>query len=31
MLTNSPAPKVVGLEGYGITIVDVRPIPKRGG
>ncbi|MEM8818304.1 MAG: 3,4-dihydroxy-2-butanone-4-phosphate synthase [Pseudomonadota bacterium] len=29
MLTNSPAPKVVGLEGYGITIVDTRPIPKR--
>ncbi|MEM7497299.1 MAG: 3,4-dihydroxy-2-butanone-4-phosphate synthase [Pseudomonadota bacterium] len=31
MLTNSPAPKVVGLEGYGITIVDTRPIPKRQG
>jgi len=31
MLTNSPAPKVVGLEGYGITIVGARPIPKRGG
>ena len=31
MLTNSPAPKVVGLEGYGITIVGTRPIPKRGG
>jgi 3,4-dihydroxy 2-butanone 4-phosphate synthase/GTP cyclohydrolase II len=30
MLTNSPAPKVVGLEGYGITIVGTRPIPKRG-
>jgi 3,4-dihydroxy 2-butanone 4-phosphate synthase/GTP cyclohydrolase II len=31
MLTNSPAPKVVGLEGYGITIVGTRPIPKREG
>ncbi|MEO0425972.1 MAG: 3,4-dihydroxy-2-butanone-4-phosphate synthase [Pseudomonadota bacterium] len=31
MLTNSPAPKVVGLEGYGITITDTRPIPKRQG
>jgi len=31
MLTNSPAPKVVGLEGYGIAIVGARPIPKRGG
>ncbi|HSF94890.1 MAG TPA: 3,4-dihydroxy-2-butanone-4-phosphate synthase [Thermohalobaculum sp.] len=29
MLTNSPAPKVVGLEGYGITIIGTRPIPKR--
>jgi 3,4-dihydroxy 2-butanone 4-phosphate synthase/GTP cyclohydrolase II len=31
MLTNSPAPKVVGLEGYGITIIGTRRIPKRGG
>jgi 3,4-dihydroxy 2-butanone 4-phosphate synthase/GTP cyclohydrolase II len=31
LLTNSPAPKVVGLEGYGITIVGTRPIPKRRG
>ncbi|MEO1317464.1 MAG: 3,4-dihydroxy-2-butanone-4-phosphate synthase, partial [Pseudomonadota bacterium] len=31
MLTNSPAPKVVGLEGYGIKITDTRPIPKRQG
>ncbi len=30
LLTNSPAPKVVGLEGYGISIVGTRPIPKRG-
>jgi 3,4-dihydroxy 2-butanone 4-phosphate synthase/GTP cyclohydrolase II len=29
MLTNSPAPKVVGLEGYGISIIGTRPIPKR--
>jgi len=31
LMTNSPAPKVVGLEGYGITIVGTCPIPKRGG
>jgi 3,4-dihydroxy 2-butanone 4-phosphate synthase/GTP cyclohydrolase II len=31
LLTNSPAPRVVGLEGYGISIVGTRPIPKRGG
>jgi 3,4-dihydroxy 2-butanone 4-phosphate synthase/GTP cyclohydrolase II len=31
MLTNSPPLKVVGLDGYGITIVGTRPIPKRGG
>ncbi|MCL5778560.1 3,4-dihydroxy-2-butanone-4-phosphate synthase [Limibaculum sp. FT325] len=30
MLSNSPAPKVVGLDGYGITIVATRPIPRRG-
>ncbi|MGF1500659.1 MAG: 3,4-dihydroxy-2-butanone-4-phosphate synthase [Paracoccaceae bacterium] len=30
LLTNSPAPKVVGLEGYGIEIVGTRPI-RRGG
>ncbi len=29
MLTNSPAPKLVGLDGYEIAIVDVRPIPNR--
>ncbi|MEL6265471.1 MAG: 3,4-dihydroxy-2-butanone-4-phosphate synthase [Pseudomonadota bacterium] len=29
MLTNSPLPRVVGLEGYGISIVDTRPIPRR--
>ncbi|MEM9147585.1 MAG: 3,4-dihydroxy-2-butanone-4-phosphate synthase [Pseudomonadota bacterium] len=31
MLTNSPAPKVVGLEGYGIEIVDTRPLSSAGG
>ncbi|MEM7424325.1 MAG: 3,4-dihydroxy-2-butanone-4-phosphate synthase, partial [Pseudomonadota bacterium] len=30
MLTNSPAPKLVGLDGYDITIVETRPIPRRG-
>ncbi|MGF1552800.1 MAG: 3,4-dihydroxy-2-butanone-4-phosphate synthase [Paracoccaceae bacterium] len=28
MLTNSPAPKVVGLDGYGLSIADTRPIPR---
>ncbi|MEM1343536.1 MAG: 3,4-dihydroxy-2-butanone-4-phosphate synthase [Pseudomonadota bacterium] len=27
LLTNSPQPKVVGLDGYGIEIVDTRAIP----
>ncbi|MEM1363824.1 MAG: 3,4-dihydroxy-2-butanone-4-phosphate synthase [Pseudomonadota bacterium] len=27
LLTNSPKPKVVGLEAYGLTIEDTRPIP----
>ncbi|MEM8840402.1 MAG: 3,4-dihydroxy-2-butanone-4-phosphate synthase [Pseudomonadota bacterium] len=31
MLTNSPAPKVVGLDGYDISIVATRPIPVREG
>lgn len=26
LLTNSPAPKVVGLDGYGLQIVGTRPI-----
>ena len=30
MLTNSPAPKLVGLDGYDIEIVETRPIPQRG-
>ncbi len=28
LLTNSAKPKVVGLEGYGLSIVGTRPIPK---
>jgi 3,4-dihydroxy 2-butanone 4-phosphate synthase/GTP cyclohydrolase II len=31
LLTNSPIPKVVGLEGYGLSIVGTRPIPTTGG
>ena len=30
LLTNSPSPRVVGLEGYGLAIAGVRPIPTRG-
>src|SRR5690606_9766495 len=29
MLTNSPTPRLVGLEGYDIEILDTRPIPQR--
>ncbi|MEM6635636.1 MAG: 3,4-dihydroxy-2-butanone-4-phosphate synthase [Pseudomonadota bacterium] len=29
LLTNSPTPKVVGLDAYGLTIVDTRKIPSR--
>ncbi|QPH54282.1 3,4-dihydroxy-2-butanone-4-phosphate synthase [Pontivivens ytuae] len=29
LLTNSAAPKVVGLEGYGLSIAGTRPIPDR--
>ena len=29
LLTNSPSPKVVGLEGYGLSIIGTRPIPHR--
>ncbi len=29
MLTNSPTPTLVGLEGYDITIVETRRIPDR--
>ena len=31
LLTNSPIPKVVGLEGYGLAIAGTRPIPQTGG
>jgi 3,4-dihydroxy 2-butanone 4-phosphate synthase/GTP cyclohydrolase II len=27
LLTNSPSPKVVGLDGYGLSIAGTRPIP----
>jgi 3,4-dihydroxy 2-butanone 4-phosphate synthase / GTP cyclohydrolase II len=30
LLTNSPAPRPVGLEGYGLSIVGTRPIPAGG-
>ncbi len=29
LLTNSPITKVVGLDGYGLRIVETRPIPER--
>lgn len=29
LLTNSPSPRPVGLEGYGLTIAATRPIPAR--
>jgi 3,4-dihydroxy 2-butanone 4-phosphate synthase/GTP cyclohydrolase II len=29
LLTNSPQPRVVGLEGYGLTIHGTRPIPEQ--
>ncbi len=28
LLTNSPAPKLVGLEGYGLSITGTRPLGK---
>lgn len=28
LLTNSPAPKIVGLDGYGLSITDTRTIPE---
>ena len=30
LLTNSPALKVIGLEGYGLSIAETRPIPSKG-
>ena len=31
LLTNSPARRIVGLEGYGLSVVESRPIPKHEG
>jgi 3,4-dihydroxy 2-butanone 4-phosphate synthase/GTP cyclohydrolase II len=31
VLTNSPSPRPVGLEGYGLTIAGTRPIPAMEG
>ncbi len=31
LLTNSPQPKVIGLDGYGLSITGTRPIPVFGG
>jgi 3,4-dihydroxy 2-butanone 4-phosphate synthase / GTP cyclohydrolase II len=28
-VTNSVAPRVVGLEAYGLTIAGTRPIPEN--
>jgi 3,4-dihydroxy 2-butanone 4-phosphate synthase/GTP cyclohydrolase II len=30
LLSNSPSPKVIGLEGYGLSIHSTRPIPHKG-
>ena len=30
LLTNSPPPKLIGLEGYGLSIAGTRPIPQKG-
>jgi 3,4-dihydroxy 2-butanone 4-phosphate synthase/GTP cyclohydrolase II len=30
LLTNSPKPKVIGLDAYGLDIVATRPIPPAG-
>jgi 3,4-dihydroxy 2-butanone 4-phosphate synthase/GTP cyclohydrolase II len=30
LLTNSPSPRPVGIEGYGLAIVGTRPIPGTG-
>ena len=29
LLSNSPTPRVVGLDGYGLSIEGTRPIPKE--
>lgn len=31
LLTNSPTPRVIGLDGYGLSIVGTRPIPAPEG
>ena len=31
LLTNSPSPRPVGLEGYGLSIAGVRPLPRKEG
>ena len=31
LLTNSPLPRVVGLEAYGLSIEGTRPIPREAG
>jgi 3,4-dihydroxy 2-butanone 4-phosphate synthase/GTP cyclohydrolase II len=28
LVTNSVAPRVIGLEGYGLNIAGTRPIPE---
>ncbi|PKP79618.1 MAG: 3,4-dihydroxy-2-butanone-4-phosphate synthase, partial [Alphaproteobacteria bacterium HGW-Alphaproteobacteria-2] len=30
LLTNSPSPRPVGIEGYGLAILGTRPIPTEG-
>lgn len=30
LLTNSPMPKIVGLDAYGLSILSTRPISERG-
>ena len=29
LVTNSPTPRVVGLDAYGLAIAGTRPIPKE--
>ncbi len=31
LLTNSSTPRVVGLDGYGLSIIGTRPIPRQEG
>lgn len=30
LLTNSPSPRIVGLEGYGLSVAKTRTIPRKG-